>query len=419
MSAQQDNSPDAGAFLMTPEMLKSVVQEISGTVVTQCWTLLEPHLDNGTLSSQNYMPCSEGNHDMARKKIKIDLGDGTIRWKTGDSLQEIVDALIPELKRVWGNPAQPTDAKHVFRQYAENWLTLFKEHKLKETTLRTYRNLLDKHIYPFFGEMPIEKITTNDIQSFYNLCGDMAHSSVRQMKIILSQVFTSAMEDGFLSADPTKSKRLSMPTKVNARSALSASHYRDIIAHLHCLNLNDKLMLGLLLYTGMRRGEMLGLMWNDIDFDQNILHIARNVTFRSNQPVVGTPKSKAGFREIPLCRVLKELLHGNQSGAFVVGNGDIPLTESTFDRAWQRIGKTIDLHGATPHILRHTYLTELAAAKVDVKTIQAIAGHADIRMTMDRYVDKRTEKIQQAGETFNAAMVAWVPLDGTTVEHVG
>jgi len=54
---------------------------------------------------------------------------------------------------------------------------------------------------------------------------------------------------------------------------------------------------------------------------------------------------------------------------------------------------------------------------VDVKTIQAIAGHADIRMTMDRYVDKRTEKIQQAGETFNAAMAAWMPLDGTTAEH--
>lgn len=107
----------------------------------------------------------------------------------------------------------------------------------------------------------------------------------------------------------------------------------------------------------------------------------------------------------------------DSSNGFIVGSSDAPITESTFDRAWQRIDKTIDLHGATPHVLRHTYLTELAAAEVDVKTIQAIAGHADIRMTMDRYVDKRFEKIRQAGETFNAAMSECSPFYGTGAEH--
>ena len=64
---------------------------------------------------------------------------------------------------------------------------------------------------------------------------------------------------------------------------------------------------------------------------------------------------------------------------------------------WQRIGKTIDLYGATPHRMRHIYITLAASSGVDVKTLQEIAGHADIKMTMERYVHARRKKVIQAG----------------------
>ena len=81
---------------------------------------------------------------------------------------------------------------------------------------------------------------------------------------------------------------------------------------------------------------------------------------------------------------------------YVIGQ-DKPLTETAYKRTWERIGKKIDLHGATAHVFRHTYIT-MAAAHVDIKTLQSIAGHADISTTMNRYAHGRQDKIIAAGQ---------------------
>ena len=86
-----------------------------------------------------------------------------------------------------------------------------------------------------------------------------------------------------------------------------------------------------------------------------------------------------------------------QIEGFIVGDGIAPMTERTFARVWQRKDRTIDLHGATPHTFRHTYITLAASSGIDVKTLQSIAGHSDIKMTMDRYAHNRDEKNIEAG----------------------
>lgn len=91
------------------------------------------------------------------------------------------------------------------------------------------------------------------------------------------------------------------------------------------------------------------------------------------------------------------LLPERKERGFVLGDGEKPLTERTFTRLWQRIGRKIDLHDATPHIFRHTYITMAASSGIDVKTLQEIAGHSDIKMTMERYAHAREEKVMQAG----------------------
>ncbi|MBP3644834.1 MAG: tyrosine-type recombinase/integrase [Clostridia bacterium] len=98
-------------------------------------------------------------------------------------------------------------------------------------------------------------------------------------------------------------------------------------------------------------------------------------------------------------RTAKPLLNGGTG--YVIGGGEQPITESMFDHALERIGKTINLHGATPHVLRHTYLTMLGETGTNIKTIQAIAGHADIQTTMNRYVYSRNEKLLEAGRNFD------------------
>ena len=368
------------------------------------------YLENGIPQAQVFDTlCSEGDADMAKRiqmRLQIgkdELGKPITKAINGYSQQEVVTKAA-ELMIANGYQSQgslKTDTP-LYKDYSQEWLNVYKRSSLRETTYTTYLNLLHKHLIPFFGEMAIGEIATSDIQKFYSERENMARSSVNQMKRILSQIFEAAIEDKYRENNPTKSKRLSMTKKKIERKALSNDDYMDILMNIPRLAYMDQMLLGLIAYTGVRRGEALGIQWKDIDFDSNTITIDRAVTFKGNQPKVGEPKTKAGKRIIPLLKSLKDILvsHRLDDEIFIVGGGMLPITESRFDRSWERIGKKIDLHGAKPHILRHTYITELAN-KADPKTIQYIAGHSDISTTMNRYMHSRQSNVKEVGKALD------------------
>ena len=161
--------------------------------------------------------------------------------------------------------------------------------------------------------------------------------------------------------------------------------------------------MALLLMTGMRRGEVLGLRWEDIDPEKGLINVRRNVTYAQNQPFIGTPKTKKGFREIPLDPHLWALLQPAQQEGFIIG-GEAPISRMMYRRMWERIEKKVELYGATAHIFRHSYLTIASNAGVEPKTIQALGGHADISTTMNIYVHKQTEQNLDAGKKIGAKL---------------
>ena len=103
------------------------------------------------------------------------------------------------------------------------------------------------------------------------------------------------------------------------------------------------------------------------------------------------------FRSIPLDSRLAEFLKPYCSAGYVLGGAE-PMTQMAFPRVFKHIQKNVDLFGATPHIFRHTYITTLAKANVDLKTIQRISGHANITTTLNIYTHTREEEIQEAGD---------------------
>lgn len=138
-----------------------------------------------------------------------------------------------------------------------------------------------------------------------------------------------------------------------------------------------------------------------LDFDAKLIHINRQISIVSNRAYVKTTKSKAGVRSVPLLPELEKILLANkpenaEDTDFIV-SGKIPSSERSFRNSWERIQKKIGMdEKITPHVLRHTFLTELEASQqTDLKTLQSIAGHSKITITMNTYVHSREENVQK------------------------
>lgn len=351
----------------------------------------------------NYTTQSNGMH---RQRVKV--AEGQYRWVQGQTHDELNDAIVKAYiasgrisEFLPGVELRPSILTN-FRELGEKWFTTYKT-GLKDMSKKDYRYQLDKLLYPTFGDMAIQDIHLSDVQTFLNAHADTAKSTLRKSIIVLDQLFNLAIRDELMVRNPIDKKLLKYPSDaVQERNALDPQVFDSIIASIPLLKrLNDRRMLALFCFTGMRRGEVAGLRWEDIDMEQHVIHVTRNVSYPDNDPVVGTPKSKKGVRPIPIDPRLITHLAPMESEGFIFG-GDAPLTRSAFMAIWAHIGAHVDLHGASCHIFRHTYATTLNNAGVDAKTIQTIMGHADISTTMNIYTHTNVGNVLDAGAKFEA-----------------
>lgn len=354
---------------------------------------------------------------MAKQRIPVQIavnddGKPVYKWIQGNGQNEINDRIVQtyiESGRIWefmGKPQmEPRKQSITFAEYSEKWMGVYKENQLKPSTIETYKKHLRAHVLPAFGKHDIASITTEDIQLFLNERKHLARKTLSSMLHFMGEIFKDAKEDGLVDKDPTASRRISIPsTKANEREALPLEQFKEIMANIDRLNPADKRLLILMMFTGMRRGEVLGLRWVDIDTKAGLIHIQRNVTHAGgNRPVIGTPKTKSGKRDITLDPYVLEVLEPMQGAGFIFG-GESPITMTTYNNTMKRIRKTVDLHGATAHVFRHSYLTYMAGEATDLKTLQAIAGHSTIDMTMNRYVHAQPEKIIDAGKKMHSLL---------------
>ncbi len=364
----------------------------------------EKYTENASL-----MP--EGEDGMAQFRVRVRIAsndDGTPVYKQikAESQNELNDRIVQtyvNTGRIWEFLQKPTeklsDHSVTLEEYVEKWMNVYKVNKLKPSTLATYKKHLRAHVLPAFGDRELASITTEDIQQFLNERSYLAKKTLSCMRHFMGEIFKDAKEDGLIEKDPTASRRIAIPSdKSYDRHALPLEQFKEIITRLDCLSTSDRRMLVLMMFTGMRRGEVLGLRWEDIDADAGLIHVQRNVTHAGgNKPVIGTPKTAKGTRDIPLDAYVLQTLQPLQKEGFIIG-GESPITMTTFNNTWRRIKKAVDLHGATPHVLRHSYLTYLAGTDTDTKTLQTIAGHSTISMTMNHYVHAQPDKIKAAGK---------------------
>lgn len=211
----------------------------------------------------------------------------------------------------------------------------------------------------------------------------------------LKGLFDSAAANGLCASNPAAfsgaSRRKPGGRKPARREPLTREQQAEVAAA--AAGTRAELFTLLCLYAGLRREEALGLLWRDAHLDHAAPHVeVCNVTRfvgGGNAPEHSPKlKSDAAARLVPIPPILADALRGARGGSrgvFVVASASGgPMSKSAFRKMWDPLPRALPFH-VHPHLLRHTYITELCASGMDVKKVQYLAGHATAQMTLDIY----------------------------------
>lgn len=331
--------------------------------------------------------------------------------------------------------AYKTTLNHFYDEYINT------KFELKQSTRTNYKYMYDKYVRDTLGYKKISDIKYSDVKKFYiHLVKDIGFkpASMEVINTILHPVFNTAVRDGVIRLNPSSGVMAEIKRSHNwekgRRHALTIAQQEAFVNF--CANskqYNHWLPLfTVLLGTGARVGEIVGLRWEDCDFENNLISINHNLIYRLQDSGkvefrITTPKTSAGTRVIPMFSEVKKALlceHEKQKqtgfnktiidgySGFIFSNrfGDA-LSPHCINRAIKRIYRDYNIQEEDaarkeqrepvliPHLsvhnLRHTFCTRFCENETNIKIIQEIMGHADITTTMEVYNEATMEmKIQ-------------------------
>jgi integrase len=331
------------------------------------------------------------------------LENGQRRYVYSKTRVEVAQKLKKLQKDIDGRTVVTAKAETV-RAFLQHWLSVRAGRKdIKPGTVASYRNHL-VCVFPHIGHVKLTKLTGDALQVMCNdLLGARKSSTVHAILTILNTAFNDAIRWQRLSHNPCKSVMLPQAEKhevvpltgEQALCLLNAARGHNLEGFLH-----------LALATGLRKGELLGLKWSDIDMETRLLKVSRNATYLPDETghyrmSEGTPKSRAGKRTIRLpqfavnalsAHKLRQLEQRLQSGSawtdtdliFCNGRGAY-YSLSALDAQFKKLVTVAGLPPMRIHDLRHSAATLLLKMGVPMKVIQEILGHSTYAVTANTY----------------------------------
>ena len=216
--------------------------------------------------------------------------------------------------------------------------------------------------------------------------------------MILSAIFHAAIDNDLCFKNPVKNIKITSKPK-QERHVYTAEQAK--IAEQYAMK-HGRYDIVLLMHTGLRRSELLGLQWGDLDFEKKLLHIQRAVTQTKGGILIDKPKTKTSIRAIPISDFVVAILEKiERTGLYVITgkHPNEPMKPHTyadhFSDFMKRMQKETGLPILTPHELRHTFGTLLRENDVDIYTIQKVLGHSDITVTSGIYVHNDIEVLRK------------------------
>lgn len=333
-----------------------------------------------------------------RKRIKVNGTWKDVRGKTKEETRAKIQALREAEKL-----GLILDDNTIVAELAAEWYNNRKA-KWSYSRQQDYISAINLHICPVIGAMRVRDVKPENCQRILTEMAGTSNSLQSKVVTALKQIFSCAEENGLILRSPC-AKLKAGGERAKEKVPLTPEQ---------CLALEDAtrgtkaylfVMLGL--YAGLRREEICGLRWNDVELDAAPprLTVNNTVRFEGNDGIFPSPlKTTAAHRTIPLPPQLAAALREakrTSSSVFVIpaatgGNATRQTVRSmmaiierrqidqTKKPHPQRAAQTLDFH-VTPHLLRHTYITRLCQSGMDIKKIQYLAGHSSVTLTLNIY----------------------------------
>ena len=385
-----------------------------------------------------------GGGDYYRTRIRDDDGNRiTLYGKTREELHEKLTETQQQLENHSFRRSSPT-----VQEYCEKWLLMQSAH-VRATTLIDYKSKVKKHIIEPLGSLYMADVTEDNVRMAMLTAADKSASVYKSVTVLFKCIFKSAKDSRIIDDNPTvylTAKGGGIPQQ--DKIPLTDEQVCVLLDTVKGLPPYVFVMIGI--YTGLRREEILALQWDSVflDCEAPYLTVRRAWHTENNRPIIMTElKTKAAHRDVPLpdCLVecLREAKKESQS-QYVISNADgNPLSYTQFKRLWQyivtrtakertyyryengervkhtiqpklgekaahngRVTYTLDFD-VTPHLLRHTYITNLIFSGATPKTVQYLAGHESSKITMDIYAKVKYNTPEELAIPMTVAFDLW------------
>lgn len=338
--------------------------------------------------------------------------------KTRKEVQDKLNAALHEQKQgtlVIG-PQQTLGA------YLEKWIEQVVKLTKRPNTYNGYRSVVIIHLIPSLGHIRLQKLTAEQVQAFFaqKQQEGLRSRTLALIHSVLSSALSNAVKWGLVGRNVAS--LISLPgVERYEGQVLTVDQARKLLEVARGSRLDVLLLVALT--TGMRRGELVALHWDDLDFETGVLLVRRNVTYMDGVGYVERePKTKAGRRKIGLTGVVLEALkeHRERQQQARVRAGDrwqerglifANIYGGYFDAdhvgaIFKKLLKKADLPDVRFHDLRHSVATILLAAKLDLKAVSELLGHSSVATTADIYQsvlsEQQREIVDKMGDLYGS-----------------
>ncbi|SDF64947.1 tyrosine-type recombinase/integrase [Sporolituus thermophilus] len=322
-------------------------------------------------------------------------------------LQEIENGLMPDADKL------------TVGYWLDRWLEDYTKPAVKVRTYERYESIIKLYLKPRIGQVPLQKLQNPDVQRLFNQLAvngkkdgsGLSSHSLNSVRICLHAALDKAVSLGYIARNPADDIRIAQKKKRDIK-AMTEEQAKKLLDVARGYEQKHFMIILLALSTGMRRGEIFGLKWSDIDLDKGEIYvqreltpISRRLTGREGSLVFQDLKTPYSYRRLPIppevVRELKRLKRLQAENRLKYGelyfDDDLvicseigqPYNPNTFDKVYKsmldKAGMPKGKDGFCFHDMRHTHATLLLKKGVNVKVVSERLGHASVKVTLDTY----------------------------------